>query len=57
MKLYMNPESVSHYPKRIKTCITSNLMRKTRREKEKITKGKRRGRENLLTSPVDPEQN
>lgn len=57
MKLHLNPESFSPYPKRTQTCIPSNLMEKKKREKEKIIKGKRRGRENLLTSPVDPEQN
>ena len=42
-------------PKRLKTRIISNLMGEKR--KEKIIKGRRRGRENPLTSLVDPEQN
>lgn len=57
MKLQLNPESFSYYPKRIKTCITSNLVGTKGEGKKKIIKSKRRGRENLLTSSVDPEQN
>ena len=55
MKLHLNSESFSHDLQKIKTRIISNLMKKKR--ERKIIKSGRRGRENLLTSPVDPEQN